>query len=146
MRRASMFLIFALVVAGWFFNDWKQLNNRSGDYLKELGLKLVGKVTNIDRPNNFNGFGIVRVAVIESNFSTYDPRKERDSYYCIVNNKEAEIYQLGVEECSIGDTIVVDTAEDSFTILKGERTIERGTVVYTNKRFYDYVRKYHQKF
>ena len=147
MRKFPAFFIIAVLVAtSMFISDQLKENKDQRDYLKDLGLVLTGKVESVDVPEPFNGFGIVNLSIIQTNKSFYDPRKDHKFYYCLIKNGQAEIYQFYVDPCQPGDIVKVNCNTGIFTIQKKDTTIERDIILYTNERFYDYVRKHHQKF
>jgi hypothetical protein len=133
------------IVAVWFFYSIAKSSSDNRKYFSDLHLTLKGEVLATDVPDGYNGFGILRVKIIESNISSYDPRGERKNYYCIIKNGIAEIYQIGIRECEIGDTVTVDAGKMEFTIYKKDGTSQvRDMVLYTNEFFYKYLQK-HQK-
>jgi hypothetical protein len=147
MRGSKIIFNVAIAISAiWFVNDHFENKKKQNDYLKGLNLILVGKVDSVNIPRPFNGFGIVKVSMIESNFSSYDPRKDHESYYCLINDNQAEIYQYFVDACEPGDIVKVNTSERTFTIQKRDTIIKRDIILYTNQRFYEYVQKNHQKF
>ena len=128
---------------------WHQCNeaNKKERYFTDLNLALKGEVLAVDLPNSSNGFGIVKVKVLETNKPYYDPRKDSRYYYCIIKDGLAEIYQHSVSNCEPGDTITLDTWKRRFRIDKkdGKHEIQDITL-YTNEFFYKYVKERHQRF
>lgn len=121
-------------------------NNKDKKYFNDLNLKLTGIVESVDLSYIPNGFGVVKVGIIESNIDFYDPRNDLDYYYCIVKNKKAEFYQHGLYNCAIGDTIEVDTRKRSFLIRNGQKIDREDISLLKYNKFYEYVQKKHQKF
>jgi hypothetical protein len=115
------------------------LNKR---YFNELGLILKGVVLHTDVRNGHNGFGIIRLHVLESNKPYYDPRKQPDYFYAVIHGDSAEIYQGSAASCEPGDTIRLNTLTRDFIINKtsGE-SVRRDMVLYANESFYKHVRK-----
>lgn len=118
-------------------------------YFDSLDLNLIGIVEFVDIPENkgFNGFGMVRVSVLKSNFNYYDYRKSDDIYYCIIKNNKAEIFQFDLNECEIGDTIEVNTKSRIFFVhKKNSNTLTKKIILYYNKRFYKFFDKKYPNF
>lgn len=145
-KRWTPFVVGFIIITAWFFYDVAKTANDDKIYFNDLNLNLKGEVLAIDIPDNYNGFGIVRVKILASNINDYDPIGKIKNYYCIIKNGIAEIYQLGIHECEIGDIVIVDTKKREFTIYKKDgSTLIRDMVLYTNEFFYKYLQKHHQK-
>ena len=145
MKR-SRFLVLGLILVtvSFIYYITKDASDNK-KYFNDLNLNLKGEVLATDVQNGFNGFGIVRVKIVESNINFYDPRGKSRNYYCIIKNGFAEIYQHGISECEIGDTITVDTKKREFKIFKKDgNNVISDIVLYTNDFFYKYLQK-HQK-
>lgn len=143
-RKVTIIIAFVVVIFLIVYNLRKnsRVNNH---YFDELALHLKGEVLAVDAPGGYNGFGILKVKVLETNINNYDPRNKAENYYCIIKNGMAEIYQLGVYDCKPGDIVIVDTQKKEFTIQKREGgKIVKDIVLYTNESFYKYVQKHHQ--
>lgn len=76
--------------------------------LKDLKLTGVVYFINKDIGNGYHGRGIIRVNIIKSNITHYDPRDSQVNYYCIIKNNMAEIYGTSASYLNIGDTIKID--------------------------------------
>lgn len=121
-------------------------NKEQSEYFDSLDLELTGIVQSIDLPSPYNGFGILKVSVIKSNFNQYDPRESKEHYYCIIRNGQAELYQFALYDCEIGDSIEVSTKDRLFLVHKKTgKTIQKEMILYDNDKFYDYIKKNHQK-
>jgi hypothetical protein len=143
-RKVTIIIAFVVLIFLIVYNLRKNSRD-SSRYFDELALHLKGEVLSVDVPNGYNGFGILKVKVLESNINNYDLRNKSDTYYCIIKNGLAEIYQLGVVECKPGDIVIVDTQKKEFTIQKRDGgKIVKDIVLYTNEFFYKYVKKHHQ--
>ncbi len=117
------------------------------EYFDSLDLKLSGTIQSIDMPYGFNDFGILKVSIISSNISWYDPRKKLDHYYCIIKNNLAEIYQFDLNNCDIGDTIEVNTLNRLFLVHKKNSILLYKRLALSNDElFFKYIRKHHQDF
>lgn len=77
-------------------------------------LYLLGVVSSTEKVVNkmqgYHGRGIVRVSVIKSNMTIYDPRNTQANYYCILKGGKAEIYEHP-GNLKKGDTIILDVKE-----------------------------------
>jgi hypothetical protein len=114
--------------------------------LNDLNLHLVGVVTNVDKLNGYNGTGVIDLKILNSNIQEYDPRPNQ-FYYCIIKNGIAEVYDGLTDYLFEGDTVCINT--EKRTIVRKSMVKEKleGTIwVNSNKGFYDYIKKYHQKF
>jgi hypothetical protein len=135
-------VVIAILLIVYNLRKTSRVNN---NYFDQLALQLKGEVIAVDVPNGYNGFGILRVKILETNIKDYDPRNKSENYYCIIKNGLAEIYQLGVYDCKPGDIVMVDTKKREFTIQKKEgANIIKDIVLYTNEFFYKYIQKHHQ--
>jgi hypothetical protein len=145
MKRSLPFVLGFIFVTVSFFCILAKRASDNKKYFNDLNLHLQGEVLAADAPNGFNGFGIVSVKTLESNINYYDPRGKSKNYYCIIKNGFAEIYQLGIRECEIGDIVTVDSKKREFTIYKKDgNKLVRNLTLYTNEFFYKYLQK-HQK-
>jgi hypothetical protein len=115
-------------------------------YFNDLNLYLKGVVLAVDYKYPANGFGVVKVNIIETNRDFYDPRKDRNFYYCLIKNNQAEIYQHAIYDCAIGDTIEVNTNKRIFLIRNYNKKISEKIMLYDNEKFFDHIRKKYQKF
>ena len=82
-----------MIVVG-IYNTIRE-NKKDKKYFSDLNLKLIGVVEAVDLSYTPNGFGVVKVNIIESNKEYYDPRKDLEYYYCIIKDRKAEFYQIG---------------------------------------------------
>ena len=66
--------------------------------------------------------------------------------YGSADTPQAEIYQAGVIDCAVGDSISIDTDKRQFTIKKssGEQLINY-IILSDNESFFEYARKNFQK-
>lgn len=136
--------IVAFIIAVTYHECYK--TNKTDRYFNELNLELKGEVLAVDIPDSFNGFAIVKVKVLETSRAIYDPRNTAESYYCIIKDGVAEIYQNGVYKCEPGDTVSLDTWTRLFTINKKDGTHDVQSIsLYNNEFFYKYIKKHHQK-
>jgi len=82
-----------------------------------LDLKMIGVVTFLNedvRNGNFHGRGIIRLNILETNLDYYDPRDNQLNYYCLIKDGVAEVYDNTISEMQIGDTIQIDTQEQTI--------------------------------
>jgi hypothetical protein len=137
---------FVIVTFLFSYDRWKESHD-SNRYFDELNLQLKGKVLAIDIPQGYNGFGVVKVKILETNKDYYDPRNDARNYYCVIKDGIAEIYQHGVFNCQPGDVVIVDVKRRIFTIQKPNGATDiQDIVLYTSEFFYKYIKKHHQKF
>lgn len=115
----------------------KKLNE---DYFNKVNFKLTGVlIADPDCPDASNGFCILRVRVVESNISNYDPRDHEEHYYCVIEKNYAELYQVNVGSCQKGDTIHVDA--ETKTFFDKQLNLHAPILLYTNDEFYKYAKK-----
>ena len=142
------FLLFGIISISIFFfltNKRKDANER--DFLTKLDLHLLGIVEDVDKVEGYNGTGVIRIKIINSNINDYDPRTINPFYYCIIKNGLAEIYDGNAQECNIGDTIEIDTQKKLLSWKNLGKENQKYTIwLNTRSSFYEYARKYHQKF
>jgi hypothetical protein len=146
MTQIKWFMVLALFAFAIGICNTIKENKGDKKYFDELNLKLTGIVESVDLSYIPNGFGVAKVSIINSNRHYYDPRDDHEYYYCLIKNGKAEIYQSGLYECAIGDTINVNTRKRIFLIKNGVKEDIEDIVLSTYDKFYNYVRKNHQKF
>jgi hypothetical protein len=141
-------LVLAVVAVGIYntVREKKAYEKEEKKYFDDLNLYLKGVVESVDLTYLPNGFGVVKVNIIETNRNFYDPRKDRKFYYCLIKNNQAEFYQHAIYDCAVGDTIEVNTNKRTFLISNNNKRIFEEIMLYDYDRFFDYVRKKHQKF
>jgi len=139
----ALFVGIIVLLFVYFSKEGKSVVNREA--LEDLNLQLTGVVRRTDDPGNFNGTGIAGLKIISSNIENYDPRGKQEYYYCIIKNGEAEIYDSHVNFMSLGDTVVIDTKNRVIKYKSNNKEVEGNIFVNTSERFYDYIKKHHQK-
>ena len=82
--RLAILLVALLIPLSMFVDDLIKDRKETSAYFQSLDLVLSGVVQSIDRPPSSNDFGILKVSILKSNRSFYDPRKERKFYYCLI--------------------------------------------------------------
>src|SRR5258705_2137497 len=122
LKQIKWFLLLALFAVAFGIYDAIRENEENKKYFRDLNLMLKGVVESVDLSYIPNGFGVVKVSIIESNKNFYDPRKDRKYYYCIIKDNQAEFYQYGLYDCKVGDTIEVNTRKRIFIIKNGAKS------------------------
>jgi len=141
--RKVLFLLFGFIYIALFFY-WTNNNKESieKEMLEKLNLQLTGVVDEVNKVKGYNGTGIVKVRIISSNLKYYDPRPDKNYYYCIVNGDYAEIYDGNTQECFIGDTIKIDTKAKLISWMNAKKRSQKYTIwLNTSDRFYNYLRE-----
>jgi hypothetical protein len=146
MKEIRWFILFAFVAIGFGVYNAVSSHNRQKNYFDKLDLRLTGVVESLDLSYLPNGFGVVKVKILQANKNFYDPRKDLKYYYCLIKNGYAEFYQHGLYNCEIGDTVDVNTRKRVFVIKNGSKTDVEDISLLMFDEFYDYVKKKHQKF
>ncbi|HEV7780854.1 MAG TPA: hypothetical protein VGO58_06290 [Chitinophagaceae bacterium] len=143
----KVFLILCITaIAYFFFADKQKKEKNSLDDLEKMDLVLTGKVVTVYELPSSNGFGVVRVDVIKSNITYYDPRSDYENYYCLIKNNMAELYQQGVQNCYKGDTIEVNARKRTFAIKMNGDKVEKELILYNNPDFFRRVERDCQDF
>lgn len=149
-RLLVLVLTFLIAFNLYMFRD--DIFYRPNDNLEEVGtrnfkgienLKLIGEIYEVlDDIGNYNGTGILRVRIIESNIKYYDPRDKQANYYCIIKNGKAEIYEGGLSGIKKGDIIHVDIAKGAtqIYIITEEKFEKKATIIYP-RRFFDFIKR-----
>jgi len=107
-----------------------------------LNIKMKGVVYSVDnkiRP--FHGRGIIRINILETNTKRYDPRDKQLNYYCIIKNNKAELYDTSVNETSVGDTIEIDTKEETIKWLNYSKLKQIYSLSIGEVEFFDYIKE-----
>jgi hypothetical protein len=116
-------------------------------YFSELNLNLKGEVLSVYVPQNFKGFGIVTIRILNTNLKYYDPRNMHAFYYCLIKDSIAQVYQRGARICSPGDIVEIDTKNRRFSLQSRTSGNKSWTIVLThNSSFYRFVEKKYQSF
>jgi len=132
----------AILFIYYSMQDKKNVNKEA---LEDLNLQLIGIVYKIDDPGNFNGTGIANLKIISSSIKNYDPRGKQDYYYCLIKNGQAEIYSPHVKDLTFGDTVFIDTKSKIIRYKYNGSLVKGNIFVNTSSRFYDYIKRHHQK-
>ena len=109
-----------------------------------LNLKMTGVVTSLNknvRRGNFHGRGIMRLNILESNIDYYDPRDTQKNYYCIIKDGVAEVYDANVFETEIGDTVQIDTQEQTIKWLNKRAEGQLYSISVGEVSFFKYIKK-----
>ncbi len=116
-------------------------------YLNQLDLHLEGVITYVETGAGFNGFGIIGAQVITSNKFFIDDRKHKKYLYCLLKSDKVELYQiLSTDACTIGDTILVNTAKKLFSVKNGSKSITFPIKLCRNESYWRFVQNRFQKF
>ena len=139
-------LIMGITFIVWMSHfDCKKENEINKVGLEDLNLKLTGVVVSVDYGDNFNGCGIIRLRVINSNIQEYDPRGKLKYYFCVIKKGMAEIY-TGVPPPFyniIGDTMIFDTRAKMGGYLKNGEKANYGSIsIYNHDSYYEYIQKH----
>ena len=114
--------------------------------LTELGLKLVGVVTDVDKIEGYNGFGFMKLKILSTNIINYDPRNKLEFYYCIIKDSIAKIYDSNINECFVNDTIEIDTKKATISWKNIDRYEQIFTIsINADPRYWEYIKEHHQK-
>jgi len=115
MLKKITFILFGIVLISlFFFYENKRTENINNKSIKDLDLKFSGVITEIEEVRSYNGYGIIRLKLINSNQESYDPRDSLDFYYCVVKNGIAEVYNHAYRNMK-GDTINIDTKRKTIS-------------------------------
>lgn len=143
MRQALLFIVFIFLGAWFIYMNSRRTSVANKEALEDLNLNLTGVVESVENGNGFHGYGIVRLKVIESNISDYDPRGTRKYFFCVIKNGMAEIYDhASTGNTYIGDTLVYHTKEKINGIIRNGKLYEEGSIsVSTEDNYYQFVRQ-----
>ena len=109
-----------------------------------LELNMTGVVTFVNkdvRGGNFHGRGIFRMDILNSNIDYYDPRNTQKNYYCIIKNGVAEVYDNGVFEMEIGDTVQINTNEQLIKWLNKSAEGRKYSISVGEVSFFKYIKE-----
>ncbi|SCC63844.1 hypothetical protein GA0116948_12512 [Chitinophaga costaii] len=135
-------IIVGIVLLIWEIHfDFHRRSEINKIALVDLDLELTGIVENVDNGDNFHGYGIIRLKIINSNIQAYDPRGKLQYYFCIIKDGIAEVYDhASSSNTFIGDTLVYNTREKISAIIKNGRKIKNGSIgVNTEDAYYRYI-------
>lgn len=151
----GLILTFLIAFNLYMFRD--DIFHRTDDNLEEVGtrnfkgidnLNLTGEVYEVlDDVGNYNGMGILRIKIKETNIDHYDPREEQANYYCIIKNGILELYVKGVSDIKINDSISINIPARKSMVYNSNRDFKRrlSLMIYP-RRFFDFIkRKGYQK-
>ena len=136
-RMPPIIVAILCVVAGAIFFTWQE-KRTDRQLVTDLHWKMKGVITGVYRPKNLNGFGIVKVDMLESNLEQYDIRP-RTPFYCIIKNSKAVLLQIGAGDTAVGDTVEVDTDKKRFKAYSQRHKIVKEITINDDSRLYDYL-------
>lgn len=127
--------------------ECQETNTYDNKYFNDLRLNLKGEVLSVETPRSSNGFGIIRVKVLNSNVKNYDPRDRYRYFYCLIKDSIAELYQLSAKSCNPGDTVIVNTDKREFTLNRSNGEILKWEIIlYKNDFFYNRLKRRNSSF
>jgi hypothetical protein len=142
------FIIFLPIIGSFIFYeeifldvnyDLKEVERY--DFNGVQNLKLQGEVTELVRDvgRAYHGTGIIRISIIKSNVTTYDPRANQANYICIIKNDKAEFYSNIPYYAQAGDTIEIDIPNNiAYVTDESGKRHKIGLSIY-GRDFFDYV-------
>ena len=136
---AKVILIIAFFC--WAFYQWSVKQNeidKAG--LVDLNLQMVAVVDSIDPGINFHGYGIIRVCIISSNITHYDPRSSKQYYFCVIRSGMAELYTHTF--VSKVDTLTIDTKRKRMFYKENGKDIVSSISISGDDAYYLYIRKH----
>jgi len=145
-----LILIFLIAFNLYMFKD--EIFYRPNDNIEEVGtrnfkgienLKLTGEVYEVlDDIGNYNGMGILRIKIKETNIDHYDPREEQANYYCLIKNGILELYVKGVSDIKINDSISINVpARESIVYNSGRDFNRKLSLLIYPRRFFDFIKR-----
>ena len=141
----ALILITILVIVVNIYN--RIVNKSDNEYFSELNLSLKGEVLSVYVPQDFKGFGVITIKILNTSLKHYDPRDKHPFYYCLIKDSIAQVYQRGSRTCSPGDIVEIDTKNRRFSLqsrTSGNKSW--GIVLLHNASFYRLVEKKYQTF
>jgi hypothetical protein len=111
------------------------------DYNGIEKLKLKGEVTELikDVGRPYHGTGIIRINILQSNITSYDPREYQANYICIIKQNKAEFYSGIPYYANVGDKIEIDIPNNSaFLTNSSGKKHNLGLSIY-GRDFFDYI-------
>ncbi|MGG5209280.1 hypothetical protein ACQWU4_10035 [Chryseobacterium sp. MIQD13] len=120
MNKLIIFSFLSILGCNYQKSNKKIIGWHDFDDLSNLKMKGVIFYVNKDIGNGYHGRGVVRINILETNITSYDPSKYQENYYCKIKGKEAEIYDNNLRDMNVGDTIQIDTTV-SWKNLKNEK-------------------------
>lgn len=136
-----VFIPFAILFFYWairFENKKQSEIDKIG--LEDLNLQLTGLVDTVIEGSNYHGFGIIRLKIISSNITEYDPRSKKAYYYCVIKNGIAEIYDHTF--ISKVDTVFIDTKNRTMIYTEdGKKVINSSITINANDDYYQFIRR-----
>ncbi len=107
-------------------------------------LKLEGVVEKVEKIHGFNGTGIIRIKITNSNVDYYDPRNKNEAYYCIIKNGYAEIYDGHAFSIMENDKIILDTEKDEIIWINDKGETHKSIIwVNDSDSFRKYLKEHH---
>lgn len=147
----SIFLIVGLTFGIKFYS----YNNHVEKGLEEVEirnfkgiehLKLTGTVYDVQKVENkwlgYGGREIIRINIVKSNMTNYDPRETQANYFCIIKNEKAEIYAWGWDKLKNGDTLKLDIEKRMLRfIVEGEEDMIINDIWISYVDFFNFIKK-----
>lgn len=108
------FLFSIIVIVGTCISNKDK--EYSKKYFRKLKLELQGVVT--DKLIFTNDGGLFFIDVKNTNLPHYDLRSTDSVYYCLIKNGKAELIEGGLSDIKIGDSVVVNSNDYSFSFYR----------------------------
>ncbi len=139
----KLLVLTSLLSFGCFNKKSTHLEEKSWRGFDGLDLQLKGVVyyVNNEIGNGYHGRGVIRMDLLESNTKKYDPRKQQRNYYAIIKNNKAEIYDDNVYYVEIGDTLLIDTKEETIRWLNEDKKDKIYSISIGPPRFFEFTKK-----